>query len=198
MSSVRSVSADTDARRQTVLVAAAELALAGGVDGVTVRGIAEHAGTSVAALYRLFPDKEAVLVATLRHQLVELAAWQQVRLRGATTDGRVFETLFDGYVAWCEQRPEYRALWFSGEGGATLQELRWTSTRRLIELCVARLPRPGERRDDLRDRVTVAVIAADRLVDASYRYPARRKVLAAGRASLVRYLDDAGLCTRSA
>ena len=203
---VATVIQEADARRRLVLRAAAELVLDHGVEGATARGIAARAGTSVASLYRLFPDKESVLAATLKAQLADLAAWQRERLPDASCDAAsLFVALFDGYVAWCATRADYRALWFTGGGGAALQEIRWRSTGELVDLCVSRLVGAGPRKANravpaaLRSQVTVVVAAADRVVDASYRYPANRhKIVAAGRASLVRYLERTRVSAASA
>jgi AcrR family transcriptional regulator len=200
---VAAVTQEADPRRRLVLDAAAELVLDRGLGGATARGIADRAGTSVASLYRLFPDKESVLSATLRAQLAELAAWQRERLPDDGCDASaLFCALFDGYAAWCASRPDYRALWFTGGGGAVLQEIRWRSTSRLVDVCVSKLgdaSRRGPGRAVLVSRVTVVVAAADRVVDASYRYPAnRKKLMDSGRTSLLRYLDVAGTGTASA
>ncbi len=204
VSRVAAVIQEADPRRPLVLRSAAELVLDRGLEGATARGIAERAGTSVASLYRLFPDKETVLAAALQTLLVELAAWQRLRLPETPCDApALFGALFDGYVAWCARRPEYRALWFTGGGGAALQEIRWTSTAHVVDLCVSRLRGPSKARKAdtvaLVSRVTVVVAAADRVVDASYRYPSnRKKLVEAGRASLVRYLEGTGTGTSSA
>lgn len=191
---VASVIRSSDSRRLPVLAAAAELVLEVGVEGATSRGIADRAGTSVASMYRIFPDKQAVLTATLQAQLTELAGWQRERLAGEEPDATsLFSALFDGYVAWCAHRPDYRALWFTGEGGAGLHEVRWRSTRRLIDICAAKLADVPA----IRTRATVLVTASDRVVGASYRYPAnRRKIVQAGRSSLMRYLE-AGVSSSS-
>lgn len=59
-------------RRQRMLDAAAELALAGGFAGVQMREVARIADVALGTLYRYFPSKEHLLVALLVRQLEEM------------------------------------------------------------------------------------------------------------------------------
>ncbi|WBB59672.1 TetR family transcriptional regulator [Streptomyces sp. WMMC500] len=59
-------------RRRRILKATAELAAHGGFDAVQMREVAERAGVALGTLYRYFPSKIHLLVATLQDQLRQL------------------------------------------------------------------------------------------------------------------------------
>lgn len=60
--------------RETIIVAAAELIVANGYDGVAMREIAAAAGISKPGLYYHFRDKEDLLEAVLTHWMTETEA----------------------------------------------------------------------------------------------------------------------------
>ncbi|GAA0493737.1 TetR family transcriptional regulator [Streptomyces sp. NPDC046215] len=61
-----------EARRRRILQATAELAVRGGFDAVQMREVAESAGVALGTLYRYFPSKVHLLVATMQDQLQQL------------------------------------------------------------------------------------------------------------------------------
>src|SRR6478735_4614521 len=58
-----------EARRRRILDASAQLAARGGFDAVQMREVAEAAGVALGTLYRYFPSKIHLLVATMQDQL---------------------------------------------------------------------------------------------------------------------------------
>ncbi|MGK5546256.1 TetR family transcriptional regulator [Streptomyces sp. URMC 127] len=60
------------ARRRRILRATEELASRGGFDAVQMREVAEAAGVALGTLYRYFPSKIHLLVATMQDQLQQL------------------------------------------------------------------------------------------------------------------------------
>ncbi|WP_449478519.1 TetR family transcriptional regulator [Streptomyces abikoensis] len=60
------------ARRRRILRATEELASRGGFDAVQMREVAEAAGVALGTLYRYFPSKIHLLVATMQDQLQRL------------------------------------------------------------------------------------------------------------------------------
>lgn len=60
------------ARRRRILHASAQLAGRGGFDAVQMREVAELAGVALGTLYRYFPSKIHLLVATMQDQLEQL------------------------------------------------------------------------------------------------------------------------------
>lgn len=67
------------ARRDRMLVAAGELALEGGWDGVQMREVAARSGVALGTLYRYFPSKEHLLVSVMLGEVEQLAARLAVR-----------------------------------------------------------------------------------------------------------------------
>lgn len=66
--------AETVARRERLLAAAAELAAAGGYEAVHMRAVASRAHVALGTLYRHFSSKDQLLVAVLAHQAATLAS----------------------------------------------------------------------------------------------------------------------------
>lgn len=64
-----SLTQSQQARRRRILRASARLASRGGFDGVRMREVAEASGVALGTLYRYFPSKIHLLVATMYDQL---------------------------------------------------------------------------------------------------------------------------------
>ncbi|MCS0639231.1 TetR family transcriptional regulator [Streptomyces sp. LP05-1] len=89
-----------EARRLAILAASAELAGRGGFDAVQMREVAESADVALGTLYRYFPSKVHLLVATMADQLQRLHS--TLRRRPPAADGpaeRVAETLMRAFRA---------------------------------------------------------------------------------------------------
>lgn len=63
-----------EARRRRILEACARLASRGGFDAVQMREVAESSQVALGTLYRYFPSKIHLLVATMQDQLEHLHA----------------------------------------------------------------------------------------------------------------------------
>ncbi len=63
-----------EARRARILHASARLARRGGFDAVQMREVAESSNVALGTLYRYFPSKVHLLVATMQDQLQHLHA----------------------------------------------------------------------------------------------------------------------------
>ncbi|MYY13694.1 TetR family transcriptional regulator [Streptomyces sp. SID4919] len=88
-------------RRRRILRAGAELAARGGFDGVQMREVAELSGVALGTLYRYFPSKVHLLVATMRDRLERVHESLRGRpLRGETAAERVAETLIRAFHAF--------------------------------------------------------------------------------------------------
>lgn len=74
-----------EARRRRILEATAELARRGGFEAVQMREVAEAAEVALGTLYRYFPSKVHLLVATLQDRLQQLRAALRARPRRGTT-----------------------------------------------------------------------------------------------------------------
>ncbi|MQY11256.1 HTH-type transcriptional repressor KstR [Streptomyces sp. RB5] len=83
-----------EARRRRILLASTELAGCGGFDAVQMREVAERAEVALGTLYRYFPSKVHLLVATMDDQLRLLHHTLRDRPpTGATAGARVAGTL---------------------------------------------------------------------------------------------------------
>src|ERR1700761_7186676 len=89
-----------EARRRRILHATAQLAGRGGFDAVQMREVAETSQVALGTLYRYFPSKIHLLVATMQDQLQQLHATLRERpLTARTPAGRVAETLLRAFRA---------------------------------------------------------------------------------------------------
>ncbi|MFW6690127.1 TetR family transcriptional regulator [Streptomyces sp. MAR4 CNX-425] len=94
------LTARQEARRRGILRATAELACRGGFDAVQMREVAEQAGVALGTLYRYFPSKIHLLVATLQDQLRQLHETLRKRPPTAADPGaRVAQTLLRAFRA---------------------------------------------------------------------------------------------------
>ncbi|MDX3075608.1 TetR family transcriptional regulator [Streptomyces sp. MI02-7b] len=97
-----------EARRRRILQASAALAGRGGFDAVQMREVAERSDVALGTLYRYFPSKIHLLVATMQDQLEHLH--EALRKRPPAAAGpaeRVAETLMRAFRAM--QRDPYLA-----------------------------------------------------------------------------------------
>jgi TetR/AcrR family transcriptional regulator, cholesterol catabolism regulator len=89
-----------EARRRRILDASTRLACGGGFDAVQMREVAELSGVALGTLYRYFPSKIHLLVATMEDQLGRLHQTLRHRPPVATAPGeRVAETLLRAFRA---------------------------------------------------------------------------------------------------
>ncbi|MCY0918625.1 MULTISPECIES: TetR family transcriptional regulator [unclassified Streptomyces] len=89
-----------EARRRRILHASAQLAGRGGFDAVQMREVAEAAGVALGTLYRYFPSKVHLLVATMQDQLQHMHTTLRKRPpAGDDPAARVAETLMGAFRA---------------------------------------------------------------------------------------------------
>ncbi|WP_329188144.1 TetR family transcriptional regulator [Actinacidiphila glaucinigra] len=89
-----------EARRRRILRTSAELAVRGGFDAVQMREVAEQSNVALGTLYRYFPSKIHLLVATMRDQLEHLhEALRERPPSAAAPADRVAETLMRAFRA---------------------------------------------------------------------------------------------------
>ncbi|MEU6577375.1 TetR family transcriptional regulator [Streptomyces sp. NPDC046805] len=89
-----------EARRRRILQASAELAGRGGYDAVQMREVAEASRVALGTLYRYFPSKVHLLVATMQDQLEHLhATLNRKPPTGDTAGQRVAQTLMRAFRA---------------------------------------------------------------------------------------------------
>ncbi|WP_093801062.1 TetR family transcriptional regulator [Streptomyces sp. Wb2n-11] len=94
------LTARQEARRRRILHASAQLAGRGGFDAVQMREVAESSGVALGTLYRYFPSKIHLLVATMQDQLEHLHSTLRKRPpAGESAAERVAETLMRAFRA---------------------------------------------------------------------------------------------------
>jgi AcrR family transcriptional regulator len=105
---------------QRVLTATAAMLGRGiSIESLTTAQIATEAGLSVGALYRFFPDKQAIVDAiAIRH----MELFQEVLAGNVLTafpeDAAAFlGAVIDAFVAYLEANPDFRILAFGAPGG---------------------------------------------------------------------------------
>ncbi|NJP51538.1 TetR/AcrR family transcriptional regulator [Streptomyces sp. SBST2-5] len=89
-----------EARRRRILHATAQLAGRGGFDAVQMREVAESSQVALGTLYRYFPSKIHLLVATMQDQLEHMhGTLRKKPPAGETAAERVAETLMRAFRA---------------------------------------------------------------------------------------------------
>lgn len=89
-----------EARRRRILHASAQLAGRGGFDAVQMREVAESSQVALGTLYRYFPSKVHLLVATMQDQLAHMhGTLRKKPPAGDTAAERVAETLMRAFRA---------------------------------------------------------------------------------------------------
>jgi AcrR family transcriptional regulator len=179
-----------------ILEAASRLAATIPIDEITTSRIAEAAGLTIGAVYRFFPDRDAVLEAILvgcverfRDVLVAHIEETDPASREALVDG-----LIDVYVRFMAQEPGLHALAAAGyvtvnsvaEDHAAALELARAMRRHLV----TRLGYADT--EDLWLRIVVCVEAAGHLLEFAFRQHEfeRNRVVAEVKAMIARYFFD--------
>ena len=101
---------------EDILEATSRLLVSGGAKEITTNAIAAEAGLSVGALYRFFPDKQAIIDAiAVRHvEAFQRSAVLVLISLGSFSGPDFVSGLIDHFVAFLEQRPDFRAIAFGG------------------------------------------------------------------------------------
>ena len=107
-------------RSEEIVIAALELAEAGGAGGVTTAALARKLGFTEAALYRYYPGKASILAAALRHLAERLFATMAIELDAAS--------LGNGLSATEQLRRHVRR--FTPLGGLLLELFLFSTTSR--------------------------------------------------------------------
>ena len=105
---------------QKVLSATAAMLGAGqSVELLTTASIAQSAGVSVGALYRFFPDKQAIVDAIALGHMAQFQEAIATRIMLALPpDASAFlATVLDGFTAYLAAHPDFRTVAFGAPGG---------------------------------------------------------------------------------
>ena len=133
--SARKAKGDGHLRRGEILEAAGRIFLAHGHEGATMRRIAEAAGVSSTALYKHFPDKDAILQEICQQTLGELIARNlEIAARPAGAEQRVLAML-EAYIRWGLSHPKaYSLVYVSPTGPGMWSERTTDLSRRAYEI----------------------------------------------------------------
>lgn len=97
-----------DVLRDRLLEITAETVDANGPERISLRDIAQRAGTSTSAIYALFGGKAELLVAVIEHGFASFGAAQ------AATEGDGLRALGLAYRGWAKANPALYRLMFGG------------------------------------------------------------------------------------
>lgn len=140
----------------SALIAAGLEALAhGSADALSLRALAREAGVSATAVYRHFPDKEALLAALALAGFDRMAAAQQAASRAAAGQGAIaaFSASGAAYVRFAILNPElFRLMWKAAPRGDQLQQPMDQAHPAMADLrrAVADMAPPGASEEDQR------------------------------------------------
>jgi len=103
-------------RVELILKAAAELLAEGGVEALTTRSLAEHAGIPVATIYRYFDNRDAIIAAYLDHELeaIEQSVTAALLEIDVVTFRSMAEAVALAHMRHHQAHPEGVLVWFGG------------------------------------------------------------------------------------
>ena len=157
------------------------------LDDVTTRRIAAEAGVSIGALYRFFPDKQAIIDAVaVRHvgqfRIAVEASVIEPLLREmenlATFDPAiVLDRMIDSYVAYLDAHPDFRTISFGRHISAATKAREASPTTGLPAILTAFIvERLGlEFTPDLDRMLRIVSEAGERLIAFAYEQPTREE-----------------------
>lgn len=167
------------------------------LDEVNTTRIAAEAGVSVGALYRFFPDKQAILDAVaVRHMEEFRSRMARVLLKGVFGSGPEFlGRLLDAYIEYLDAHPDFRALALGGHISALARESQTQPGAGPAGLLRAFMRRKLGVRDSaaLDLRLRMAIETGERMIAFAYAQSSeqeRRRILEELKRMLARYLFD--------
>jgi AcrR family transcriptional regulator len=99
-----------DETRRKILAATRAVLAASGPGAVTMRGVAERVGVTATALYRHFPDKDALLTEVIQEDARLVSRYLFPALEEPDPEARLRATI-EGYLRFAHAEPTlYRAL----------------------------------------------------------------------------------------
>ena len=111
-------------RLERILEAASELLAEGGVDGLTMRSVADRTGIPVASIYRYFDNRDAIIAAYLDHELdqIEDAVRDALLSLEKVTFRTSAEAITLAHMRHHQAHPEGIPVWFGGRLNAAVVE----------------------------------------------------------------------------
>ena len=122
-------------RRRAFVEAAIRSIHGRGFADLTTGDVAREAGLSQGLVHHYFGSKSALIIATMRHLLIEFGAGIRERLRGAETPRERLSAIVDGSFCADQLRPEVISAWLT----FYVQALTEPAVRRLLRIYARRL-----------------------------------------------------------
>ncbi|MCX6395675.1 MAG: TetR/AcrR family transcriptional regulator [Propionibacteriales bacterium] len=119
-------------RVERILDAASAIVVGHGVEALSTRDIAASAEIPIASLYQYFADRDAILVALVERDTLEMD--EQVALDLAAVEDlsivSLVETTMRAYVKVYARRPDFVEIWLRGRTNAAVHEFGRQHNRR--------------------------------------------------------------------
>ena len=119
-------------RVEKILDVASRIVVSGGVEALTTRSIAEAAEIPVASVYQYFADRDAILLALIERDTLEMD--EQVRTDlGALTHlsiATLVETTMRAYTSVYARRPDFLEIWVRGRTNVSVNDFGRQHNRR--------------------------------------------------------------------
>jgi len=167
------------------------------LDEINTTRIAAEAGISVGALYRFFPDKQAILDAVAVEHMKEFRSrMAKVLVRSAFGSGPEFlSRMLDAYIEYLDAHPDFRTLALGGHISALARESQTRPGAGPAGLLRAFMRRKLGVRDSatLDLRLRMAIETGERMIAFAYAQQSeeeRRRILQELKRMLARYLFD--------
>src|SRR5271169_5398059 len=191
---------------QRVLDAASSLLEQTPLDDVTTTRVAAEAGVSVGALYRFFPDKQAIIDAIAERHVEQFRAslvgtvlkavagkFAHLEMPRAAV---ILDAIIDAYIAYLDAHPDFRAISFGRHISAATKERQVSPdagvSALLKRFMLEQLGTADTAELDLKLRIVSE--AGERLIAYAYEQPAREerdRVIAEMKKMLASYLFPA-------
>jgi AcrR family transcriptional regulator len=168
--------------------------VAGGVDALTTRAVAERARVPVATLYQYFADREAIIAALIERHVTAMDERIATGLAGLRTYSirSLVETTVAAYRAGYRENPAYVILWFQGRVSVEIAEFVRERDDLLADRFHAFTIGAGLLRPDTDPLVLrLAYELGDRVQEVAYRHDLRGddRVIAEGIEFIVGHLE---------
>ena len=126
--------------RRALIEAAARLLRDEGIDGLSLRKLADQVGVSRMAPYHYFPDKHALLCALAARGFQDLTALiEAVRIEPGMRLDKDLRRFVRAYIHFATTHPEQyelmfgRTIWKNGVATPELRTVAWQSFRRYVD-----------------------------------------------------------------
>jgi AcrR family transcriptional regulator len=127
-------------RVEAILAAASELLRSGGVEALSTRSLALHAGIPVATIYRYFENRDAIIDAYLDRDLerIERSIVDELLATRLVTFRSMINAFVEGHFRYHQAHPESVPIWFGGRlNAAVAEKVRELDARHAASLALA-------------------------------------------------------------